>query len=144
MTAVEREQLLLSLLKAVRPVIAHYPDLDFEELYQDASVWILELIDHDVDGKRANSAYAKIHVNHRIIDKIRYLKRRFTFSLDAPLAESDVCLADLIPSPYSHDPASILASKEHLMQLRDEVDLLNGSHGSAVRSRYETALAAYC
>jgi DNA-directed RNA polymerase specialized sigma24 family protein len=140
----EREQLILSLLNQVTPLIHHCAytwDLDFDDLYQDATIHIIHLI----DAKEATKnllALTRLRVRSRIINTLRYTLRHRAISLDTPAnPDSDLTIADLLPSPYSHDPLSIVLTQERLKRLECKVQKLSGSHGSAVRVRYETALA---
>ncbi|MDQ2887763.1 MAG: hypothetical protein M3Y39_16955 [Chloroflexota bacterium] len=148
MTTTEREQLVLSLLTEVTPLIrksAAAWHLEYEDLRQDAVIHIMDLIDQGVEHIVNIHAYVWLHVRHRLIDKLRYAMYREASSLDVPVgSDCEVTFADLLPSPYYTDPVSVLLSKERLEQLAKTVACLPGTHGIAVRSRYETALATYC
>jgi hypothetical protein len=149
MTTTEREQLVVSLLNYVTPRIEKFArryDLEYEDLYQDASLLILKMVDGPLEGIRDLNAVASYRVRLMALNKLTYSKRHCKAqSLDAPLSpDCEITLADLLPSPYYTDPASVLLSQERLEQLAVTVARMSGTHGIAVRSRYETALAAYC
>jgi DNA-directed RNA polymerase specialized sigma24 family protein len=140
----EREQLVLSLLNQVTPLIRHCArtwNLNFEDLYQDATIHIIHLVDTKKNPQKLLSL-TRLRVRSRIIDTLRYNLRHQALSLDTPShQDSDLTVADLLPSPYSHDPLSIILTQERLKQLEPKVQGLRGPHSSAVRVRYETALA---
>ena len=148
MTTTEREQLVLSLLTEVTPLIHKFAvawHLEYDDLYQDAAIQIMSLIDQGIEHVANIHAYAKLRIHSRIIDKLRYVMYREACSLDAPVApDSEATFADLLPSPYYIDPVFVLLSKERVEQLAATVARLPGTHGVAVRSHYETALATYC
>jgi DNA-directed RNA polymerase specialized sigma24 family protein len=147
MTA-EREQIILSLLQYVEPLLHKHArawHLDFDDLYQEASIQIMKLLNEDLAKFRDLRAVASYCVRIRVIQIWRYTRSREMQSLDAPLsAENGVTLADLLPSPYSADPATVVLTRERLENLETSVRHMTGTHGVAVRSRYETALATYC
>jgi DNA-directed RNA polymerase specialized sigma24 family protein len=150
MTTIEREQLVLSLLKQVEPTIRKCTSnwhLDYDDAYQEASIHIMNSLDKEVSltNVRNLAAVISYRVRLRMIQLSRYTQRREAESLDAPLqAESGITLADLLPSPYSIDPATVVLTRERLQALETSIRHARGSHGVAVRSRYETALATYC
>jgi DNA-directed RNA polymerase specialized sigma24 family protein len=96
--------------------------VDFDELYQDAFVKIVHILETRVDLVETGylEKYITVSVEHQIIDKIRYLKvRRGTVSLDEPLLDdASLTLADLLPSPYSAEPVRVVLAKERLEELR--------------------------
>lgn len=147
MTPVEREQHVLMLLNQVTPLIrhcAHSWHLDFEELYQDAAIHIMQLVDTKQNSEKLLTL-VRLRVRSRIINTLRYKLRHSSLSLDAPVySDSDLTIADLIPSPYSIDPQFVLVAKELLEELAPSVTSLSGNHGRAVRDRFATVLAAYC
>jgi|SRR5450755_266775 hypothetical protein len=148
-TLTEREQIVLSLLHHVTPMIKKFAyewHLEYDDLYQDATLHLMELLDTGkVDFTRNYEAFASIRIHWRLLDKVRYTQRRKAVSLDAALCiDEEMTLADLLPSLYSTDPATVVLVKERLENLETSVRYMTGTHGVAVRSRYETALATYC
>lgn len=123
----ERNTLALSLLEHVTPLVRRYAAtlsgrIDFDELYQDAFLKILMVLEKQQHGLGIQylKKYIAISVEHQILDKIRYLEvRRGTISLDEPLLEdASLTLADLLPSPYSAEPVRVILAKERLEELR--------------------------
>jgi len=75
-TGSERDALILSLLEAVSPTVCYYAELahlEYEELSQDATIHIIDVLDAGVERIRNLPAYVRVRVKSRIIDKIRYL-----------------------------------------------------------------------
>ena len=148
MTLTEREQLVLSLLNHVTPLVrklARDWHLEYDDLYQDVSVHLMKLVDRPFDHIRNLPAVAAYSTRQIIINKWHYTDRREACSLDKPLIpDSETTIADLLPSPYNTDPEFVLLVKERLENLKATVERLPGRHGVAMRERYETALATYC
>lgn len=121
-------------------------NLDFDDMYQEACIHIIHVVDDPriklVDLPR----FANVQVRHRLMDKAKYLRRRQMVSIDAPVSsDSDITLADVLPSPYSHDPESLLLLKERLKSLSVvAAHRLSGIGSGPLRDRYETVLATYC
>ena len=148
MVTAEREQLILSLLDHVTPLVrklAREWHLEYEDLYQDVSINLMRLVDRPLDHIRNLPAVASYCTRQLIINRWRSAHRHQACSLEAPLtSDTEVSLVDLLPSPYSAQPEYMLLAKERLEELRESVVDLRGMHGKAVRDRYEAALAAYC
>jgi DNA-directed RNA polymerase specialized sigma24 family protein len=144
MTGNEREQLIMQLVDRFTPHIHKFAsgwNVDFDEMYQDACIRIIRLVDDPRIKLEDLSRYANVSVHHYLMDRVKYLRRRQMVSLDEPLSiDNKGTLADVIPSPYSCDPAYVAISKETLEALATTVVCLRGSHGAAVRERYEAAL----
>jgi len=144
----ERNALVLSLLEHVTPLLrryaANYRVLSFDDLYQDASIHIMGLIDAGTP-KPDLERFSFNRVRSRIINTINYAMRRQAASLDAPLCEGEsaVTLADLLPSPYEVEPLAILVAQEHLQELRPILaQRMHPSRRRAIRERWETAAAS--
>ena len=118
----ERDALVLSLLEYVTPLLRRYAAqyrrlLNYDDMYQDASVAILRLIDAGTPESELKR-FSYVRVRSRIIDKMKYQARRQAASLDAPLTNgTPATLADFIPSEYSIDPARVLVIKERLEEV---------------------------
>ena len=148
MTTSEREQIITQILEDLTPNIrkmAYAWSLSFDDLYQDACLIIIRVVDSSRVAVADLPRFTNRCVRNGLLNKARYLRRRESFSLDEPLtSESEVTFADLLPSPYHTEPEFVLLAKERLEDLKISVERLSGQHGIAVRSRYETALATYC
>jgi DNA-directed RNA polymerase specialized sigma24 family protein len=154
MTRTERNSHLLSFLEQVRPLIGRYArdfHLDFDDLYQDATLQLITLLESGkLDFGRNPGAVVAHFVEYRIIDRLRYLKRRPSISLDAALTADNngqddgvTTLADLIPSPYNHEPLELLLCWERLQELAPVVASMPGSHGQAVRRWFDHAASLF-
>lgn len=121
-TQSERDVLTLSLLEHVSPLLQSYAqsaNLDFDDLYQDAAVKILTILDTRLSQIFCLSEYIAVSVKHQVLDKIDYSKRRRTVSLDEPLLDdASLTLLDVLPSPYSTDPLVVLLAQERLGELQ--------------------------
>ena len=120
MTTNERDSLVLFYLERVKPLLRAYAasaHLDYDDLYQDASIVVMRCLERKPGEAHSLQAYIHTSVRNRIIDKIRYNQVRQAASLDAPLlhGESNTTLADLLPSAYSTDPLSVVLLKERLL-----------------------------
>jgi RNA polymerase sigma factor (sigma-70 family) len=148
MTTTERNHLVLVLLEHVTPLLrqyaAKYAVLSFDDLYQDASIHIICLIDAGTPQQDLER-YSFNRVRSRIIDKIRYTTRRQAASLDAPINEQEgaATLADFLPSPYKAEPLAVLLAQERLQELFPILDQrMNPRRRRAIRERWETAAAS--
>ena len=145
----ERDELILSLLDYVTPLLRQYTAkyrrvVSFEDLYQDASIHIMRLIDAGTPAQELQR-YAYNRVRSRIIDKLKYLRRRQAQSLDAPMFEQGEVgptLADLLPGLYSHDPLSILLAKARIQALLSHISTLPDARAALARELGATALAS--
>src|SRR5215467_5314400 len=82
---VERDHLTLSLLEYVSPYLrdcARSGQLDFEDLYQDASIKIMQILDRYRDQVRYLRAYVSMSMHNLVVDKAGYAKKRRVVSLD--------------------------------------------------------------
>jgi RNA polymerase sigma factor (sigma-70 family) len=148
MTQYERDQLVLSLLDYVTPLLKRYAArnrqlVSYDDLYQDAAIHILRLIDAGTPAQRLRS-YAYNRVHSRIIDKLKYLRRRQAESIDVPIYsdEPESSLADLIPNPYSAEPPVILIAQERIAALLPEIMRLPQGRAALAQEIGATALAS--
>jgi DNA-directed RNA polymerase specialized sigma24 family protein len=145
-SGVDRDALLLSLLECVTPVLRCYAgsaQLEFDELYQDASVKILQILESLPQRAPVSSLerYVVTSVKHQVIDKIRYLKVRRAASLDVPQG-IDGLLGDVLPSGYSVDPVDVVLALERLEELQYQVNTAKCSRSRRVlQEMYSTAQA---
>jgi DNA-directed RNA polymerase specialized sigma24 family protein len=124
MTRAERDLLVLSLLDYVTPLLRLYSAkyrqlLNFDDLYQDACIHIMGLVDAGTPGSELQR-YSYNRVRSRIIDKIKYLTRRLAQSLDAPAYDETpggVTIGDLLPSSYYAEPPAVLLAQERITAL---------------------------
>jgi len=118
----DRQALTLFLLEQVSPYLqraARSGRLEFEDLYQDASIKIMQILDHYRDQVRYLHAYVQISVHNLVIDKVRYARRHEVVSLDEPLlTDASLTLADLLLDPYSVEPVVVVLAQERLMELQ--------------------------
>jgi DNA-directed RNA polymerase sigma subunit (sigma70/sigma32) len=121
MTREERNRLVIELLERLTPLIrkcATAYSLDFEDMYQEASIAIMCLLDAGIDGIYDLPAYVAMRVKSRMIDKLRYVqcRRGRTISLDAPVSQDadSFSLADLLPCPYSMQPDAAVIAQEDI------------------------------
>jgi DNA-directed RNA polymerase specialized sigma24 family protein len=142
----EREQLTMSLLEQFTPYLrqsARSGRLDFEELYQDASIKIMQILDHYRDQVRHLHAYVSMAMHNLVIDKVNYAKKRRAVSLDEPLwNDVSFTLGDLLPDPYRVEPVMVLLAQERLEALQSRVASAK-HHGTRrmLREMHATALA---
>lgn len=148
LSTAERNSLVLALLEHVTPLLrqyaAKYAALNFDDLYQDASIHIMGLIDAGTPQQELER-YSYNRVRSRIIDKIRYAMRRQAASLDAPINEEEgaATLADLLPDLDKGEPLAVLIAQERLQELRPILaERTNPSRRRAIRERWETAAAS--
>jgi len=153
MTKSERDGLILSVLEHVTPLLHYYAassPLEFDDLYQDATITIIHKLNTKADrlqfhGTGSNVyGYMTVAVKHRIIDKLRYTKIRKAISIDAPVNGRDdtPTLADLLPSPYRTEPITLLLAQERIQKAIYSIPSI--SHHAARRVAQElgeTALA---
>jgi DNA-directed RNA polymerase specialized sigma24 family protein len=144
LSLMEREQLTMSLLEQFTPYLRHSARsgrLDFEELYQDASIKIMQILDHYRDQVRHLHAYVSMALHNLVIDKVNYAKKRRAVSLDEPLLDT-VSLGDLLPDPYRVEPVMVLLAQERLEALQSRVAAAK-HHGTRrmLREMHATALA---
>ncbi len=118
----DRQALTMSLLDQVSPFLrqsARSGELDFEDLYQDASVKIMQILDQYRDQVRHLQAYVQMSIHNLVIDRIKYARRRRAVSLDEPLlADVSFTLADFLPDPYSVEPLVVVLAQERLAELQ--------------------------
>lgn len=148
MTKAERDSLVLSLLDHVTPLLRRYAAnyrqlLNYDDLYQDASIHILRLIDADTPPQELQR-YAYNRVRSRTIDKIKYLTRRLSQSLDAPISDQEgtATIGDLLPSPYRVEPLTVLLAQEHLQALLPRIATLPRGRVALAQELGATALAS--
>jgi DNA-directed RNA polymerase specialized sigma subunit len=143
-----RDQATLSLLKLVAPMLQNYAQstgCDFDDLYQNASITILKILDTGKLQVRDLERYVITSVKHMVLMELRSRKIRQALSLDAPLNdESDaITLADLLPDPHSQDPATVYLAKEHLEELRVFTQQpMHHQRSRAIREWQETVAAS--
>ncbi|HEU5381234.1 MAG TPA: sigma factor [Ktedonobacteraceae bacterium] len=135
LTGPERDELVLSLLDDVTPLLRQYAAryrrlVSFDDLYQDACIHILRLIDASVPAHKLRH-YSYNRVRSRIIDKLKYLRRRAHQSLDTSVfgqdQGGDETFGDMLPSPYYAEPPAILLAQERIADLLGH--LANIPHG---------------
>ncbi len=149
MTQQERETLVLSLLDYVTPLLHRYAAkyrqlLNYDDLYQDACIHILRLIDAGTPQEELQR-YAYNRVRSRIIDQIKYLTRRLSQSLDAPMYDQDqesATVGDLLPSPYRVEPLTVLLAQEHIATLLPYITTLPRGRITLAQELGATALAS--
>jgi DNA-directed RNA polymerase specialized sigma24 family protein len=121
----DREQLILALLEDVTPYLrqaARSGKLDFEELYQDASIKIMQILDHYRDQVRHLQAYVAVTMRHLVAYKVKYAEKRRAVSLDEPLSDDvSLTLADLLPDAYTVEPVTVVLARERLDELQVRV-----------------------
>ena len=144
--SVERDQLTLSLLEYVTPYLrkcAQSGELDFEDLYQDASIKIMQILDRYRDQVRYLRAYVSVSVHNLVVDKARYVKKRRAVSLDDVLLDGVSCsLADLLPDSYRVAPETVLLAQERLVELCVKVEAVRHfGKRRMLRELYATAQA---
>jgi DNA-directed RNA polymerase specialized sigma24 family protein len=121
----DRQALTLSLLTHVTPYLqqsARARKLDFEDLYQDASLKILHILDQYRDQVHHLQAYVMVSIRNLVREKVKAAKRLRTVSLDEPLlSDVSLTLADLLPDPYSVEPVVVVLAQERLEELQSRV-----------------------
>ncbi len=142
----ERDQLTLSLLEQFSPYLrqsARSARLDYEELYQDASIKIIQILDHYRDQVCHLHAYVSMTMHNLVIDKAKYAKKRRAVSLDEPLLDdTSLTLVDLLPDPYRVEPVVVLLAQERLEALASRVaGAKNYKTRRMLREMHDTALA---
>lgn len=147
MTRTERDARILQLLEEVSPMLhnlARWVGSDFDDLYQEASIAILTLVERIPD---APVSFAVQKVRFDTIGRLQYWRRRQHASLDAPLdSETGVTLADLLPDPHRVDPLVMVLAQERLQELAEQFTtrpvrpLTKGQIGRC-QEWHETALA---
>ena len=93
-TLQERNALALSLLEQMTPILqayAHSAKLEYDDLYQNAALKILTILDARFEQITYIHAYIAASIRNQLLNTARYCKRREAVSLDAPLIE-DVSL----------------------------------------------------
>ena len=150
MTKSERDQLVLSLLDSVTPLLRRYAAnyrqlLNFEDLYQDASIHIMRLIDTGTPLQDLER-FSYNRVRSRTIDRIKYLTRRLSQSLDAPVYEQDqgesATFGDMLPCPYRVEPLAVLLAQEHIQALLPRIAALPRGRVALAQELGATALAS--
>lgn len=150
LTDPERDELVLSLLDYVTPLLRRYAAtyhrfVSFDDLYQDACIHIMKLVDAGVPAQELRR-YSYNRVRSRVIDKLKYLRRRAHQSLDAPISGQDqgsgATFGDLIPSPYIAEPPVILLSQERIADLLGHIANVPHARIAVARELGATALAS--
>jgi DNA-directed RNA polymerase specialized sigma24 family protein len=147
MTSSERDQLVLSLLDYVTPLLRRYAAnycqlLNYDDLYQDASIHIMRLIDAGTPPEELQR-YAYNRVRSRTIDRIKYLTRRLAQSLDAPIDDQgSATFADMLPSPYRVEPLTVILAQEHIASLLPYISTLPRGRVALAQELGVTALAS--
>ena len=148
MTKAERETLVLSLLDYVTPLLRRYAVnyhqlLSFDDLYQDASIHIMRLIDAGTPPEELQR-YTYNRVRSRIIDRVKYLTRRLSQSLDAPThdQEGSATFGDMLPSPYRVEPLTVLLAQEDIQALLPRIATLPRGRVALAQELGATALAS--
>jgi DNA-directed RNA polymerase specialized sigma24 family protein len=148
MTQHERDTLVLSLLDHVTPLLHHYAAkyrqlLNYDDLYQDASIHIMRLIDAGTSLQDLER-FSYNRVKSRIIDKVKYLTRRLAQSLDAPIynQEGTATFGDLLPSPYCVEPLAVLLAQEDIQALLPRVATLPRGRVALAQELGATVLAS--
>ncbi|MBV9688518.1 MAG: hypothetical protein JO202_02290 [Ktedonobacteraceae bacterium] len=140
----EQEQLVLALLEQVTPLLHRYAvsaTLDYDDLYQDASILIMDIIARR--GVHALPSYVWVSVRNRILTKVKYHRIRQAVSLDAPITadQGNLTLADVLPSPYRVDPLTLVLGRERIEELLRR-PRRKFCQARVVRELGETALAS--
>ena len=151
MTKSEHDELVLSLLDYVTPLLRTYAAkyrrfVNYDDLYQDASIHIMRLIDAGTPAQELRR-YAYNRVRSRIIDRLKYVRRRQAHqSLDAPLydqnQEGSATFGDLLASPYRVEPPAIILAQERIQALLRQAVRLPAGRAAIARELGETALAS--
>ncbi|MGH2505807.1 MAG: sigma factor [Ktedonobacteraceae bacterium] len=143
-----REQTTLSLLNHVTPMLwkwARSTGYEFDDLYQDASLVVLKVIDH-YQQKTINDLKRLVtrSVRNRIIDTIRYQQNRRHVSLDEQVSdEGEITRADLVADLRQLDPLTNLIMKERIDELAPiAAQITNGNRARKIRELRDTALAS--
>jgi DNA-directed RNA polymerase specialized sigma24 family protein len=147
-TNLERDELVLSLLDYVTPLLQRYAAkyyrfVSFDDLYQEACIHIMKLIDADIPAQELRR-YSYNRVRSRVIDKLKYLRRRTHQSLDIPISDQGggATFGDLIPSPYCAEPATILLAQERIADLLCSIASLPHARVILAQELGATALAS--
>jgi DNA-directed RNA polymerase specialized sigma24 family protein len=149
-TGPERDELVLSLLDYVTPLLRQYAAkyrrfVSFDDLYQDACIHILRLIDAGVPTHKLRH-YSYNRVRSRIIDKLKYLSRRAHQSLDTSVSgqdqRDDAISDDLLPSPYCAEPLAILLAQERIADLLSHIASVPHARVALAQELGATALAS--
>lgn len=149
-TGPERDELVLTLLDYVTPLLRQYAAryrrfVSFDDLYQDACVHILRLIDAGIPAHKLRH-YSYNRVRSRIIDKLKYLRRRAHQSLDTSTSgqnqRDDETLSDVLPSPYRAEPPEILLAQERIADLLSHIAGVPHARVALAQELGATALAS--
>lgn len=145
----ERNTLALSLLEHVVPLLrqsARDGKFDYDELYQDAFLKIVRILDERLGQVGSLPAYVAASVRNMIVDQVRYCKIRRAVSLDEPLLDDvSFTLADVLPSGYSVEPVTVVLIQEHLQELQPMLsEPMHPGTRRMLREMYATALAVHC
>ncbi|HLG76491.1 MAG TPA: sigma factor [Ktedonobacteraceae bacterium] len=150
LTGPERDELVLSLLDYVTPLLRQYAAkyrrfVTFDDLYQDACIHILRLIDAGIPAHKLRH-YSYNRVRSRIIDRLKYLQRRSHQSLDASVSSldqgNDESFGDVLPSPYYAEPPVILLARERIADLLSHISSVPHARVALARELGATALAS--
>lgn len=146
----ERDELVLSLLDYVTPLLRRYAAryrrlVSFDDLYQDACIHILRLIDAGIPAQKLRH-YSYNRVRSRIIDKLKYVRRRAHQSLDTSISgqdqRDDETLSDVLPSPYHAEPPAILLAQERITNLLSHIASVPHARVALAQELGATALAS--
>ncbi len=149
-TGPERDELVLTLLDYVTPLLRQYAAryrrfVSFDDLYQDACIHILRLIDAGIPAHKLRH-YSYSRVRSRIIDKLKYLRRRAHQSLDTPTSGQNQrdgeTLSDVLPSPYRAEPLEILLAQERIADLLSHIASVPHARVALAQELGATALAS--
>ncbi len=150
MTQEERNALTLSLLAHVTPILrrsASAYHLDYDDMYQDASIIIMLMLDNqEVDFTRETALYyVRTRIKSRIVNMLQYALRRRSVSLDAQLSQDDgdgLTLGDLLEAPSQDEPQAQVSAQDDLREIIAQIPArLHPSTARKVRELQDTALA---
>jgi len=90
--------------------------------------------------------YSYNRVRSRIIDKLKYLRRRAHQSLDIPTSRQNQrdgeTLSDVLPSPYHAEPPEILLAQERIADLLSHIASVPHARVALAQELGATALAS--
>lgn len=124
-------------------ICARSGQLDFEDLYQDASIKIMQILDRYRDQVRYLRAYVSMSMHNLVVDRAAYAKKRRAVPLDDELLDNvSLSVADFLPDPYRVEPELVVLAQERLVELQQRVESTK-HHGTRrmLRELRETALA---
>lgn len=151
MTQEERNALTLTLLAHVTPILCRSAStyhLDYDDMYQDASIIIMLMLDkQEVDFSRETAYhYVRTRIKSRIVNMLQYALRRRSVSLDAQLTQDDgdgLTLGDLLEAPGQDEPQANLSAQDELQEIIAQIPArLHPSTARKVQELQATALAS--